>query len=764
MNRRTFLKQSGALVVAFSTVRLADELGVAPELAAAQRLNGAGNPQLDGWVQIHADGGITAFTGKCELGHGLYTAQTQLVAEELCVPLNRVKLIQCDTALTPDQGTTSGAQSHPTNFNNGGLAQACATAREALVNMAATRLGVPADQLTVRDGVVRANGSGKSVSYGELIGDRRFNLPVDAAARRRPSREWTVLGQPVHRIEIPAIVTGRFEYVQNVRVPGMLHGRVVRPPTFGGTVASVDEASVQDLPGNVKVVVRKNFVGVVADTQWQAAQAAGKLRVTWTPGPALPSQSDLHDRLRAQTPRRDTLLVDAGDVDGTFTRAARTVSATYRYPYQMHASMGTACAVADVQRDRATIWSATQAVFPLRSSAAMLLGLPPENVHVIFREGPGCYGCNGADTVSYDAALMSQAVGRPVRVQLTRRDEMSWENYGVAIVIDQRAALDEHGNIAAWAYEAWSPVRGGRPGNTQPGNVVTGMLAGFEPAPFQARTPAPPPARYFNNSNAVPSYVSGLVGGLSSGTGTVAVQRVMSHNVPSVFFTGPLRSPERLQNTFAHESFIDEVAAAAGVDPIEYRLRHLRDPRLIAVVKAAAQAAKWETRRSPRGSGRSGVVSGRGMSCVLYEGDNSYTAAVAEVDVNQGTGHVAVRRLVLANDSGPISNPDGLRNQLEGGALQGVSRALQEEVTWNDHAITSIDWRTYRPIYLGAQIPAIETVLINQPDGKAMGAGETGVTVVAGAIANAIFDATGARVRQVPFTPERVKAALMART
>jgi CO/xanthine dehydrogenase Mo-binding subunit len=762
MNRRTFIKQSGAIVVAFSTARLADDLGLAPQSLDAQRLNGAGNPQLDGWVQMHADGSVTAFTGKCELGHGLYTAQTQLVAEELCVPFDRVRLVQCDTALTPDQGTTSGAQSHPTNFNHGGLALACATAREALTKMAAARLGVPVAQVVMRDGEARAGNI--RITYGELIGDRRFDLPLDPAATRRPSSEWTVLGRPIQRIEIPAIVTGRFEYVQNVRRPGMRHGRVVRPPTHDATLARVDEASVSRLPGHVRVVVRKNFVGVVADTQWQAAEAARMLRVTWTPGPPLPPQATLHDRLRTASPRRDTLLVDAGDVDGALARAAKTVSATYKYPYQMHASMGTACAVADVQKDSATIWSATQAVFPLRSSAAMLLGLEPEQVHVIFREGPGCYGCNGADTVSYDAALLSQADGHPVRVQLTRRDEMAWENYGVAIVIDQRAALDAQGGIAAWAYEAWSPVKGGRPGATRPGNVVTGMLAGFETAPFAARTPAPPPARYFNNSNAVPPYVSGLVDGTASGTGAIAVQRVLSHTVPSVFFTGPLRSPERLQNTFAHESFIDEVASSVGVDPLAYRLRHLRDPRLIAVLKAAAEKAGWQTRPAPR-SGRptSGVSSGRGVSCVLYEGDNSYCAVVAEVDVTLATGEVAVRRLVIANDSGPISNPDGLRNQLEGGALQGVSRALQEEVTWDDQAVTAIDWRTYKPLFLGARVPEIEVVLINQPDGRAMGAGETGVTVVAGAIANAIFDATGGRVREVPFTPARVKAALAAR-
>jgi CO/xanthine dehydrogenase Mo-binding subunit len=543
----------------------------------------------------------------------------------------------------------------------------------------------------------------------------------------------------------------------------MLHGRVVRPPAIGATLAAVDENSVRDLPGNVRVVVRKNFVGVVADKPWQAMQAANRLKVTWSRGSPLPPQADLHARLRAQTPTRDTRLVDAGDVDAALAGAERTIKATYTYPYQMHGSVGTACAVADVQGTKATIWAASQAVFPLRSSTALLLGLQAENVHVIFRQGPGCYGINGADTVAYDAALMSQAVGRPVRVQLARRDEMAWENYGLAFAIDQRAGVDRAGNIVAWSYEGWSPTLGGRPGGNAPGNQVTGLLAGFEPAAFQARSPAPPPANFANNSNAVPSYVTGAVNGRLGGTGKVAAQRVVSHNVRSTFLTGPLRSPERLQNTFAHESFVEELAAAAKADPVEYRIRHVRDARLIAVIQAAAGAAKWETRPSPKASAsRRGVASGRGMSCVLYEGDNGYCALVAEVDVNQDTGVIVARRFFIANDSGPISNPDGLRNQLEGGALQGLSRALFEEVTWDANGITSIDWRTYKPLYLGADVPVIETVLINQPNERAMGAGETAVTVVAAAIANAAFDATGVRLRDVPFTPARVRSALTA--
>jgi hypothetical protein len=351
-----------------------------------------------------------------------------------------------------------------------------------------------------------------------------------------------------------------------------------------------------------------------------------------------------------------------------------------------------------------------------------------------------------------------------VRIQLTRKDEMAWENYGLAFVIDQRAGVDKDGTIVVWDHESWSPTLGGRPGGNAPGNVVSGLLAGFQPAAFAARSPAPDPTNFGNNSNAVPSYVSGTVNGRSGGTGKIRSERVLTHDVPSPFFTGPLRSPARLQNTFAHESFLDEIAAEVKADPVEYRLRHLSDPRLGDVVRGAAKAAAWDSRPSPRAAiRRTGVASGRGISCVLYEGDNGYCAVVAEVSVNQDTGRISVNRLVIANDVGPISNPDGLRNQLESGALHGLSRALNEEVTWDDQKVTSIDWRTYRPLPVGAEIPKIETVLINRPDARATGAGETAVTVVAAAIGNAVFDATGVRLRQVPFTPETVKAAL-ART
>ncbi len=760
LSRRGFLQQSGGLVVTFSVAALASRFASAPAALSAQGLNGPGNDQLDAWIAVAADGRVTAYTGKCELGQGLFTAQMQLVAEELAVPFDRVTLIQCDTGTTPDQGTTSGAQSHPANFNRGNLALAAATAREALVRLAAARLDVPVDRLVAGGGAVAVDGEpSRRVSYGELVGGRRFDLRLDTNATRRPPGEWTVLGTAVPRVDIPAMATGTFEFVHNVRVPAMLHGAVVRPPRVGATLAGVDDASVRDRAGVVRVVVRGNFVGVVAEKPWQAVQAAGALRASWSGGAALPAHRDLYEDLRSRTPRRDTLVVDSGDVDARLTRAARVVRATYHYPYQMHGSLGSSCAVADVREGEATIWSATQAVYPMRRTAATLLGLAPDTVRVLFRMGSGCYGINGADTVTYDAALLSQAAGRPVRVQLSRADEMAWENYGPPFVIDQRAALDGDA-IVAWDYEAWSPTRGGRPGANTPGNVMTGFLAGFPPAAFTPRSAAP--AGAFNNqSNAAPAYVTGCAGGRCGGTGVIRSERVLTHTVESPFWTGPLRSPARLQNTFAHECFMDEVAASVTADPVAYRLRHLRDPRLREVLIAATKAAGWDARPSPRpGIRPTGTAAGRGMACVLYEGNNGYCAMVAEVQVDQDTGRVVVSRCVVALDCGPVSNPDGVRNQIEGGIIQGISRTLREEVTWDAGRITSVDWRTYPPWYLSDPVPVIESVLVSRHDAEASGAGETSVTVTAAAIGNAIFDATGARLREIPFTPERVMRAL----
>jgi len=764
-SRRDFFKSSGAMIVGFSMAGAIIDSTVGS--ANAQERSVAGSPpagQVDSWIAIAADGKITVFTGKEELGQGIVTAQIQLAAEELSVPFERINLIYCDTAFTPDQGVTSGSQSHPSNFNNQNLAQAAATAHEALLQMASQRLGVPAAQLTAWDGVISATGdASKKVTYAQLIQGRKFNLAVAKTARRKPPKDWKILGTSVKRVDIPAVATGQFEFVHNVRLPGMLHGRVVRPPAVGATLMSVDESSVQGMPGLVKIVVKKNFVGVVAEKQYQAVQIGSKLKVNWTPGVGLPKQADFYDTLRNMKPSRDILSVDSKDTEQKLAGAATLMKATYLHPYQMHASLGASCAVADVQGEKATIYSPTQGVWHQRNTSAMVLGLKPENVRVIFTRGSGCYGLNGADTVTYDAALMSQATGKPVRVVLTKKDEMSWENYGFAMVMDQRAGLDAQGNIIAWEHEAWSPGLGARPGPNTPGNVVTGMLVGFDPQPFTPG-PAAEPRRYSNNLNTVPSYVAGRVGAEAQGTGRVASEKVLVHNVVSPFWTGPLRSPSRLQNTFAHESFMDEIAAKVKADPVEFRLRHLSSERVIDVLKGATKAANWDARPSPKpGNKRTGIATGRGVACVAYEGDNGYTGIVVEVEVNQDTGKVVVKKMWCAIDAGPISNPDGLRNQAEGGALQGMSRALGEEVTWDDQKVTSIDWRTFHSLPLGFDIPQTQCVLINRPDEEATGAGETTITVMAAAIGNAIFDATGARIRQVPFNAERVKAALAMR-
>jgi nicotinate dehydrogenase subunit B len=763
VSRRAFLRSSGALVVSFGAA------------SALGRATGAQGPfgtragrvdprQLDSWIAIAADGHVTAYTGKAELGQGIFTAQMQLVAEELSVPIERVSMVQCDTDVCPDQGTTSGSQSTPTNFNEGSLALAGATARETLLRLASTRLGVPVAQLTAVDGVIVAPAdSSKRVTYGELVAGRTLNVALDPNAKRRSVNTWTVLGTPTRRVDMAAMATGQLEYVQNVRVPGMLHGGVVRPAGAGATLTGVDEQSIAGLPGVVKVVIRKDFLGVVAEKPWQAIQAAARLQAAWTPGPILPAHAGLYAHLRTQ-PSRDAIVVNSRDVDQSLAKAATVLKSTYVHPYQMHGSMGTSCAVADVKSDRATVWSATQSAYPTRNGIALLLGLPAENVHVIFTRGSGCYGLNGADTVSYDAALLSHAVGRPVRVQLSRKDEMAWENYGSPYVIDQRVGLAADGTMVAWDCEAWLAALGGRPGDSTPGNVITGTLAGFEPSRVRAAGSPPEPTTFRNGSNAAPSYVRGHAGAGAGGAGNISSERVVTHTIASPFFTGPLRSPSRLQNTFAHESFVDEIAAHVKADPVAYRLRHLADQRLKEVVTAAARAASWDARPSPRPNlSTTGVAAGRGMACVVYEGDNGYVAMIAEIDVDQGTGAITAKRFVVAQDCGPISNPDGMRNQIEGGALQGFSRALGEEVTWDDHQVTSIDWRTYRTLPLGFRVPVIESVLINRAEGEAMGAGETAITIVAAAVGNAIFDATGARVREVPFTPERVRAALAAR-
>ena len=763
-SRRDLIKGMGALVVGFSSVASVSKLGAeAPLPSPVYALD-----QVDSWVAIAQDESITAYSGKCDMGQGFRTVQYQLVADELYVPIERVNLIFCDTALCPDQGTTSGSQSHLTEFGATGLRQALATARETLMAMAAKQLGTTSDLLTVKDGVIAMKSDAtKKMTYGQLIGGKKFNLATNAKATPKDPKNYTVLGTSIPRYDIPQKTTGEYIYVQNVRLPGMLHGKVVRPPFLDAQVISVNQASVAKLAGNVKVVIKKNFVAVVADSEWLALQAAGTLDVQWSTTAPLPSQDTYYATMRKQ-PSRDSFTVNTNDVDATMKTAKTVMKSTYLYPFQMHGSVGSSCAVADVWVDKgvtfAKIWSPTQGVYPQRDSVSLVLGTAKENVRVTYVEGSGCYGLNGADTVSFDAALMSQAVGRPVRVQYTRADEMTGgEHFGNAYSIDLTAGLDAQGRILAWDYEGWSPTRGNRPNATTPGNVITGFLAGFPEAAF-APAAATPPTTFGNNSNTASNYGSGCVGTSCGSTGTIRSERILSHSVQSPFFTGPLRSPARLQNTFANESFMDELASASAIDPIDFRLRHLADVRLIAVANAAAKAANWQSRPSPKpGNAKTGAVTGRGFACVLYEGSNGYCAMVADVSVDQASGVITVTKLTMSEDSGPVSNPDGLRNQMEGGALQGMSRALVEEVKWTDSALGNTDWRRYPVRQFGQPMPELVTVLVNRLDVPQLGAGECTITLSAAAIGNAVFDATGARLRQVPFTPVNVLAALKAR-
>jgi nicotinate dehydrogenase subunit B len=613
----------------------------------------------------------------------------------------------------------------------------------------------------------------QNISYANLIYGRRFNLTLSTTTVPKDPKTWTVLGTAVPRIDIPAKTCGSFTYVQHVRVPGMLHGKVVRPLTLGAHFVSMNSSSISGMPGNPQAVQVNDFVGVVADSEWHAIQAAAALSVTWSAGDTLPAQATYFSAI-TQLPSADAYAVNSGDVPANLAAAAQTFKAQYLHPFQMHGSIGSSCAVADVRGTGKTasvkIWTSTQGPYPQRDSVSTLLGIPNTNVQVFFVDGSGCYGLNGADNVCFDAALLSRAVQAPVRVQYTRRDEMAGtgENYGNAYTISLQAGVNSSKTIVTWDYEAWTVTKGNRPTATVPNNLPTGVLAGYGAAPgaVPTTTPANPPATFSNGSNIVCNYVTGLGGnGTTGGTGTVHSQRCLTHTVTSPFFTGPLRSPARLQNTFANESFMDEIAAGLSLDPVQFRLNHLADVRLMAALNATAQAANWDTRPSPKpGNAKTGVVTGRGVSCVEYEGNNGYCAMVAVVSVDQSSGIITVTNLYASQDSGPVCNPNGMRNQMEGGALQGVSRALFEQVTWNNRAgiVTSTDWLSYPVYQFGDFLPAIQTILINQPEQPPKGSGECTITLVGSAINNAVFDATGVRMRQIPFTPATFLAAKAA--
>ncbi len=749
-SRRDFLKGGGALIVAFSVPL---SLGA----TRAKSATGAIGPalidatQIDSWVVVGQNGRITIHTGKVELGTGLKTAQMQIAADELDVALDKIDLIQSDTWLTPDQGTTAGSQSIKSNFALNGLRGACAEARKALVDMAAQKLGVPASTLVTRDGaVVSSSDASKKLTYGELIGGQKFNLRVTNRAPLKKPSELKIVGRSVNHVDVPAKVRSQQEYIQNLKVPGMLHGRVVRPPGINATLVSVDGMKKR-VPDLVKVVVQKDFVGVVARSEIGAIRAAENLKVTWKDPGGVPSNYDALYGQMEKLPAQARLLANDGDVDKALASADKVIQATYYYPYQLHGSMGPSCAVADVKADEATVWSPTQGVYPLRTAVARVLGFRDQQVHVIYKEGSGCYGLNGADTASIDAALLSKAVGAPVRVQWMRADEHIWEHYGTPMIMKVRGGLDKDGNLIAWDFDSLQASRGGRPGNVGAANLPTGALIGLTLAPRRAQAPTFPPLGA-DTSNTEASY-------LKDEEGLVPNARVLARTVDSWFFTGPLRSPARIQNSFANESFIDELAVAAGADPVTFRLRYVGDARLRHAIEVAAKAAGWELRNSPKPASKGDIATGRGFAAMQYEGIDGYAATVCECEVNKKTGKVRVTRVVVSHDVGIIINPRGIKAQIEGNVVHGVSRALKEEVVLDPKTSKSRDWDSYQVLRF-TELPEIKIALINRPNESPTGSGENAMTAIPAAVANAVFDATGARIRRLPLTPARVKAAL----
>jgi nicotinate dehydrogenase subunit B len=678
--------------------------------------------QVDDWLAVEPDGTIVVFSGKVELGTGVRTALAQIVADELDVPFERVKMVMGDTARTPNEGYTAGS----TSIESGGhaLRQASAEARRALLELASDRLDAAGDELAVRDGTIFVTyHPERAITYAELAGGRPFNRPISGQAPLKQPEDYRVVGRSVPRADIPAKVAGEPSFVQDVRVPGMLHARVVRPPSPGARLVSIEADSVRD----AQVVRLGDFVGVLSEREEDAVRAAKELRVDWRETARLPRQEDLFAAIRRQ-PAQDQVVVDEGDVESALRAAATRIQAAYLQPFQAHASIGPSCAVADVQAGRTVVWSNTQGVYPLREVLADLLEVPAEQVQVIHVEGPGSYGHNGSDDVAADAVILSRAAGKPVRVQWSRQDEFAWEPYAPAMVMEVSGGLDREGQVIGWDYRVWTPshvtrARFGR-------QLLAGQLAyGGEP----------PGASWFGGGtrNALTNYA-------------FRNQRVVAHWLTGLpLRTSAMRSLGAAANTFANESFMDELAAAAHADPLEFRLRHLTDPRAMDLLKAAAQRAGWGTTLL--------AGQGRGLAFAWYENDAAIVATVVQVEVDRASGAVRVKRMVVAHDCGLIINPDGLRNQVEGNALQSLSRALYEEVTFDESHITSVDWDTY-PILKFSKVPDVDVVLIDRPDRRAVGAGEPATITTAAAVANAIYDATGVRVRQVPFRPERVRA------
>jgi CO/xanthine dehydrogenase Mo-binding subunit len=697
MIRRDFLKSGGALLVGFAL-----RLNAKPTKSTDPK-------EVDSFLSFHADGTVSIYTGKVDLGTGLRVAIRQMAAEELDLPIEKVALIEGDTDLTPDQGATGGS----TGLTRGGVEvrQAAATVRQALAKLS------PAEVAQFQQG-------------------RQFALKLDPKAPLKDSKTYKVVGQPVPRQDVPAKCTAKHQYVHDFKMPGMLHGRIVRPQSAGAKLLSVDESSIRRIP-DVRVVRKENFLGVVAKNEWAAVRAARELKAEWTEGEGETGNSGLEKYLREGKVEREEIVINKGDTKAGMAGAAKIVKGTYFWPNQSHGSIGPSCAVASVTPESTTVWSSSQGPHSLKQNLAKIYGIPEDQMHVVYMDGAGCYGSNGNDDVAADALFLSREVGAPVRVQWMRQDEHGWDPKGPQQLLDMRAGLDAEGRIAAWEAEMWVPVAkpGARP-------LLTPDAAGLKQDHGQNSG--------LLSQNADPAY----------GAPNVRVTAHWLRDTP--LRPSNLRAPGKIANAFAVESMVDQLAAASGMDPVEYRLRGMTDPRAIAAVKRSTEMFGWEARKSPNPAPAQGTVKlGRGFAFTRYKQSENYVAMAIEVSVDTATGKVTPRRVTCAHDCGLIVNPDALRNQIEGCIIQTLSRALHEEVKFDKGRVTSLNWASY-PILTMPEVPSVEIALLNHPEDQIFGAGEAASAPVAGALANAVFDATGAVLRAAPFLPERVKAAIAA--
>lgn len=730
LSRRDLLKAGGAVIVTFAF----GGLRVQPLGAQAPPIGKPLDPsEVDSFLAFHADGTVTVYCGKVDVGTGLRIAVAQMAAEELGVSAQRVTVVDGDTGICPDQGGTGGS----TGLTRGGteIRTAAASARQAILAMGATRLGRPASDLTVVDGQVRPTSGGPAVAVADLIGNRRLSVKVDPKAPLRAPGQYTQVGQAFARPDIPAKCSARHDYVHDVKVPGMVHARVIRPAAVGASLMSVDEASLAGIPG-ARVVRAGNFLAVVAPREWAAVRAASALKATWSSVANLTPSADFADWSRRSSVERDQAVVSKGDAKASMPGAARTFSATYYWPMQAHASLGPSCAVADVKADgTATVWSASQGTHGLRQNLARTFGLPLEKMRVVFAEGSGSYGTNGSDYVAADAVLLSKTLGQPVRVQWSRADEHGWAPKGPAQLLDVRAGVDASGRITAWETEMWLPA-------TRQG--ARALLAA-EAAGLKQESGRNAGAL---SQNGDPPYAADNV--------SVLVHWLQDYPLA----ISNLRAPGKIANVFAVEATTDEIAAGLGVDPVRFRLDRLTDPRATEAIRRAADAFKWQTRPARNPQARQGnVLTGQGFAYARYKQNENYVAIAMDVAVEPATGAITVRRVVCAHDCGLVVNPDALKNQVEGCIVQTLSRTLHEEATFDRAKVTSVDWASY-PVLRFPEAPAVDVILIDRPTEPLLGAGEAATAPVAAALANAVFDATGVRLRTVPFTRERVRAAL----